>query len=76
MDREIKVKDNKGITLVVLVVTIVLLIILSAVVIRSVSGDNLLEKAKDTRNTIIEYSNKTDKDNQNIYDAIKSKEED
>ena len=76
MERDIKVKDNKGITLVVLVVTIVVLIILSIVVIRSVSGDNLLEKAKDTRNTIIEYSNKTDKDKQNVYDAIKSKDED
>ena len=46
----IKTKSNKGITLIALVITIIVLLILAAVTINALSGDNgILKRAKDAK---------------------------
>ena len=48
--KKIKIRDNKGITLVALVITIIVLIILAGVSINLILGDNgIITKAKEAR---------------------------
>ena len=42
-----KMKNNKGITLVALIITVIVLLILSVVAIKAVQGDGIISKAKD-----------------------------
>lgn len=52
MDKEINLKGKKGITLIALVITIIVLLILAGVTIATLTGDNgLLQKAGETKNT-------------------------
>ena len=68
-------KDN-GITLIALVVTIVVLTILTAITIRTITRDKALEKAKDTRESMINLQQDTDRDIQSIYDIVTSTQDD
>ena len=46
----IKTRSNKGITLIALVITVIVLLILAAVTINALSGDNgILKRAKDAK---------------------------
>ena len=47
-----KIKSNKGITLIALIITIIILLILAAVTIMSLTGDGIIEKSKQAK---IEY---------------------
>lgn len=61
-------KEQKGITLVALVITIIILLILAGISIATLSGSGLFQKAKDAKeksinaqgvenNTLVEYEN-------------------
>ena len=70
-----KKKDN-GITLIALVITIVVLLILTTITIRTITKDKTLEKAKDTRESMINLQEDTNKDMHSIYDIVTSTQED
>ena len=64
-------KKEKGITLIALVVTIVVLLILAGVSINLVLGQNgLINKAKDAQNRTIEARDNEEKDMSGISDWI------
>lgn len=71
-----KLNEDKGVTLIVVVITVVVLIILSSVAIRTVTTDRALERATNTREEIEKFDNTSQKDQNRIYDLIKSEEED
>ena len=59
-------KNNKGITLIALVITIVVLLILAGVTIAALSGDNgILTRAKEAKEKTI----KAQQEEQNILDG-------
>ena len=70
-----KKKDN-GITLIALVITIVVLLILTTITIRTITKDKTLEKAKDTRESMINLQEDTNRDMHSIYDIVTSTQED
>ena len=70
-----KKKDN-GITLIALVITIVVLLILTTITIRTITKDKTLEKAKDTRESMINLQEDNNKDMHSIYDIVTSTQED
>ncbi len=47
MKRYLKIKGNKGITLIALVITIIILLILAGISISSLTGSGLFERAKE-----------------------------
>lgn len=51
-------KSQKGITLVALVITIIILLILAGISIASLQGSGLFQKAKDARNESINAQNR------------------
>ena len=70
-----KKKDN-GITLIALVITIVVLLILTTITIRTITKDKTIEKAKDTRESMINLQEDTNRDMHSIYDIVTSTQED
>jgi len=65
----IKIKSNKGITLIALVITIIVLLILAAVTINALSGDNgILKRAKDAK----EQTNEKNQEEMRKLDDYKS----
>lgn len=68
--------NEKGLTLIALVITVIVLVILTSVVIRTATTDKALEQAKDTREEIIKFGEDSAKDVNNIRDMIISGEED
>ena len=70
-----KKKDN-GITLIALVITIVVLLILTTITIRTITKDKTIEKAKDTRESMINVQEDTNRDMHSIYDIVTSTQED
>ena len=59
MKRKAQIRESKGITLLALVITIVILIILSTIAINMTFGDNgLVEKAEQAKNMTEEASRK------------------
>ena len=64
-----KIKSNKGITLIALVITIIVLLILAAVTINALSGDNgILKRAKDAK----EQTNEKNQEEMGKLDDYKS----
>ena len=64
--------ENKGITLVALVIMIILLLILASVTILSFTGSNVFEKAERARD---EYGTVSEEETQKIKDYEKSIED-
>lgn len=52
----IKTKSKKGITLVALIITIVVLLILATVAIRPITDDGIIDAAKDAKNNFEELN--------------------
>ena len=70
--RKTKLKNSKGITLVALVVTIVVLLILAGISINMVLGENgLIAKAKEARNAYEQDAINTEKALQNYMTNYK-----
>lgn len=64
-------KENKGITLVALILTIIILLILAVVAINEVKGNGIIQKSKDARNIAIESDEKEKVEMAYVSAAIK-----
>ena len=62
--------QNKGITLVALIITIIVLLILAVVAIRTVSNDGIISHAKNAKDKYSVEQNKEDDTIQNYTDYI------
>ena len=70
------IRDRNGITLIALVITVIVLILLSAVTISTLVGDNgLLKKGKNTANSIEDAHNSTEQARQELYNKIIAQKE-
>ena len=66
-----KIKENKGITLVALVITVIVLIILAGVTISLVLGDNgIITKSKEAKQNITNASSEEKESMQNILNEV------
>lgn len=71
-----KYKNNKGITLIALIVTVIVLLVISGIVISKSFNKGLVDQAKNTRNEIINFKNSTSNSEKSFTDLIGSSEED
>lgn len=71
-----RLKNNKGITLIIVIVTVVVMIIITSVTIGTLNSNRTIDKAKETRENIVEFGNTVGNDQTQIWDMIKSSEED
>lgn len=69
-------KNNKGITLIALIVTVIILLVISGIVISKSFNKGLVDQAKSTRNEIINFKNSTSNSEKSFTDLIGSSEED
>ena len=77
MNKKLKIKQEKGITLIALVVTIVVLLILAGVSISLVLNNNgVISKAKDAKNQYAEAQTNDEKQLNEVSDWIDTKVED
>ncbi len=67
-----KLRNEKGLSLIVLVVMIIVMVILSAVVIRSAVNRGTIDQTKNTRQKITEFSENSTKDSDQLYNLVKS----
>ena len=65
------IRNEKGLTLIVLAIMIVVIIILAAVTIRGATNQGTIEKARDTKNTMVEFSKNSERDANDLYDLVK-----
>ena len=63
MNKQKRIRQEKGITLIALIITIVVLLILAVVTINSIQGDGIIEYAK---NAADEYTAKADEEQESI----------
>ena len=64
-------KDQKGITLVALVITIIILLILAGISIATLTGENgLFKRAKDAKNNTVDAQNAENKALNSYTDAM------
>ena len=60
------VKNNKGITLIILVVTVIVMIILAGIFISSTANNDLIEKSKNVVDLNNDLINKTQENEKNL----------
>ncbi len=71
-----KNKNEKGVTLLALIVTVIVLLIISGIVLTNSFNKGLVDQAKNTRNEVIEFENDTVNAERSFYSIISSNQED
>lgn len=71
-----KLKNNKGITLIIVIVTVVVMAIITSVTIGSLNSHRTIDRAKETRENMVEFGASVQNDHSNIWKMITSSEED
>lgn len=71
-----KLKNNKGITLIIVIVTVVVMVIITSVTIGSLNSHRTIDRAKETRENMVEFGTSVQNDHSNIWEMITSNEED
>ena len=69
-------KNEKGVTLLALIVTVIVLLIISGIVLTNSFNKGLVDQAKNTRNEVIEFENDTVNAERSFYSIISSNQED
>lgn len=65
-------RNKNGISIIVLVIVIIVSVILAAVVIRSVNSGNVINKAQNTRQDIVDFGTNAESDKNELYEMITS----
>ena len=65
------IKNEKGISLIILAVSIVVIFILAAITLRGVTEQGAVGKSRETKNTIVEFSKNSERDANTLYDIVR-----
>ena len=70
-------KNNKGITLIALVITIIVMLIIAAITIdASIKDEGVIDEAKNTRGKVENFIQNAEEDTNSIMDVIMGNQED
>ena len=65
-------RNKNGLTIIVLVIIIIVSVILAAIIVRSITSGNIVNRAQNTRQDIIDFGTNAESDKNELYDMITS----